>query len=261
MRSWRPTSSAPRATRRRIEALAAVGRPAGPLRRRPRHRRRRNERPIGGFGNAEVFSLTPTKPMVAGEGGLVATNDVDLADRLRLGRDYGNPGDYDTRFVGLNARMSEFHAAMALESLDVIDVTLERRRAIARAYMDRLAGVPGIRVQDVAATDVSTYKDFTIAVDAGRVRSDPRPARHRARRAGHRHPELLRPAGPPPAAPTEPARRSCLPVTELTSRSVVSLPIYPDLADRDVELVATTVRLAHEHAEELAAHDDLVIVR
>ena len=120
--------------------------------------------------------------------------------------------------------------------------------------------MPGVRVQDIAATDVSTYKDFTISVDQaefGLTRDqlvtvlavqgidtrnyfDPPVHRQRAYRA---------------------SQRACLPVAELTSRSVVSLPIYPDLADRDVELVTTTVRLAHEHAEELAAHDDLVIFR
>src|SRR4029077_9078911 len=83
---------------------------------------------VGSFGSAEVFSLTPPKPLVAGEGGLVATNDAALADRLRIGRDYGNPGDYDTRFAGMNARMSEFHAAMALESLKNFDQSLDRRR-------------------------------------------------------------------------------------------------------------------------------------
>ncbi|HEX5615216.1 MAG TPA: aminotransferase class I/II-fold pyridoxal phosphate-dependent enzyme, partial [Acidimicrobiia bacterium] len=51
-------------------------------------------RPLGGFGRAEVFSLTPTKPLVAGEGGLVATDDDDLAHAVRIGRDYANPGDY-----------------------------------------------------------------------------------------------------------------------------------------------------------------------
>ncbi len=65
------------------------------------------QRPLGGFGAAEVFSLTPTKVLSGAEGGLVTTNDAGLADRLRLARDYGNPGDYDTRFVGLNGRLSQ----------------------------------------------------------------------------------------------------------------------------------------------------------
>ena len=74
----------------------------------------RDGRAIGGFGAAEVFSLSPTKVVVAGEGGVVATRDGSLAEALRIGRDYGNPGDYDTQFVGLNARMSELHAAIFL---------------------------------------------------------------------------------------------------------------------------------------------------
>jgi dTDP-4-amino-4,6-dideoxygalactose transaminase len=122
-------------------------------------------RPVGGFGDAEVFSLSPTKTVVAGEGGLVATSRPELAERIRIGRDYGNPGDYDTRFVGLNARMSEFHAAMAFESLALLDEQLALRTAVADRYCDGLAGVPGIATQAIAPGDVSTNKDFCVIVD------------------------------------------------------------------------------------------------
>ncbi|MCA1706254.1 MAG: DegT/DnrJ/EryC1/StrS family aminotransferase [Actinobacteria bacterium] len=84
---------------------------------------------------------------------------------MKAGRDYGNPGDYDTRFVGLNARMSEFHAAMALESLALLDEQLHLRNAIAARYRVGLAGLPGIATQEIAPGDSSTYKDFTIVVD------------------------------------------------------------------------------------------------
>ncbi len=125
----------------------------------------RKGRPIGGFGDAEVFSLSPTKLVVGGEGGLVATDRDDVAEAVRLGRDYGNPGDYDCRFPGINARMSELHAAMALESLAILDDHLERRQAAADRYRSSLEGVDGISVQVVEEGDVSTYKDFTISVD------------------------------------------------------------------------------------------------
>ena len=154
--------------------------------------------PIGSFGTAEVFSLTPTKPLVAGEGGLVATNDSALAETLRIGRDYGNPGDYDTRFVGLNARMSEFHAAMALESLELLDESLERRRYLASLYREYLDDVPGIELQAFSSRDTSTFKDD----DQGRPRPlRNRPGRSRARVARRRcrHSQVLRPAGTPPA--------------------------------------------------------------
>jgi dTDP-4-amino-4,6-dideoxygalactose transaminase len=121
--------------------------------------------PVGGFGDAEVFSLSPTKVLVAGEGGLIATNDDALAERCRIGRDYGNPGDYDMRFVGLNARMSEFHAAIALGSLEALDERIERRNGYAARYREALSRIPGVDFPEVPAGDRSTYKDFTILID------------------------------------------------------------------------------------------------
>jgi FlaA1/EpsC-like NDP-sugar epimerase/dTDP-4-amino-4,6-dideoxygalactose transaminase len=214
------------------------------------------ERPIGGFGDAEVFSLTPTKPMVAGEGGLIATHDADLAARLRLGRDYGNPGDYDTRFVGLNARMSEFHAAMALESLNLLDRTLARRRELALRYFAGLADVPGIRSQVVPLADLSTYKDFTIAVDAERFGID----RNQLVAVLAAQGIDTRNYFDPPVHRQQAYRCEpplCLPTTEAVSRSVVSLPIYPDLSVDDVNIVIKTIWLAHEHAEAVGAELDV----
>ena len=121
---------------------------------------------VGGFGDAEVFSLSPTKVLVAGEGGLIATNDDLLAERCRIGRNYGNPGDYDCRFVGLNARMSEFHAAVALASFDDLEDRLDERQGLAAAYRDALEDLPGIAFPVVPDGDRSTIKDMTILVDA-----------------------------------------------------------------------------------------------
>lgn len=213
-------------------------------------------RMIGGFGDAEVFSLTPTKVLVAGEGGLIATDDAALAQRFRVGRDYGNPGNYDTQFVGLNARMSEFHAAMALESLAIFGAASNRRREIARRYRDALARIPGVRCQAIRAGDISAFKDLTIAVDVdqmGLTRDDLvqvlacegidtrnyfEPPVHQ--QAAYRH-----------QAPVE------LPVTDQLSASIVSLPIYPDLddqqVDRIIEIIGTAQELAEPLVEVLAA--------
>lgn len=125
----------------------------------------RDGRPLGSFGDAEIFSLSPTKPMTSGEGGLVAVHDDDLARRVRLGVDYGNPGDYDTLFAGLNARMSELHAAVGLESLAELDDHLAVRRDLAARYTKALDGLPGITPQVVDPRDRSTYKDYTVIVD------------------------------------------------------------------------------------------------
>jgi FlaA1/EpsC-like NDP-sugar epimerase/dTDP-4-amino-4,6-dideoxygalactose transaminase len=211
-----------------------------------------DDRPIGRFGEAEVFSLTPTKPLVAGEGGLVSTNDSGLAEAIRVGRDYGNPGDYDTRFVGLNARMSEFHAAVALESLETLEETLERRRDLAMRYRLGLAGVPGVSVQLVPAHFVSTYKDFSVTIDPtvfGLTRDqlvtalsaegvDTRnyfdPPVHRQQSYRYLDPVHL-------------------PVTERLASSIVSLPLHTEMGEEDVDRVIEVVHDAHHHADAIVA--------
>jgi dTDP-4-amino-4,6-dideoxygalactose transaminase len=121
-------------------------------------------RPVGGQGDAQVFSLSPTKLLIAGEGGLVATNDSELAETIRLGREYGNDGNYDSVFPGLNARMPELSALMGLHSLDQLASSVERRNAVTRAYRKALEGVPGLEFQQVRPQDRSSCKDFSLLV-------------------------------------------------------------------------------------------------
>lgn len=208
-------------------------------------------RAVGTFGDVEVFSMSPTKPVVAGEGGLVTTNRADVAESVRIGRDYGNPGDYDTRFVGLNARMSELHAAVALCSIDEVDEHLALRRALARRYLDGLADVPGIAAQALDPFDTHTWKDFTIAVDPSAFGVD-RDTLVRALRADgidtrnyfdppvHRQ----RSHNQPPVD---------LPITDEVSSRVVSLPLYRDLDGAVIDRIVGVMVAAHEHAEQLAA--------
>jgi len=210
---------------------------------------RRAGRPLGGNGSAEVFSLTPTKPLVAGEGGLVTTNDDAIAHGVRIGRDYGNPGDYDTQFVGLNARMSELHAAVALVSLERLDEHLDQRRRLAARYQAGLGAVPGVAVQSVDADDESTFKDFTIAIDGPTFGVD-RDSVVRVLRA--ERVDTRNYFDPPVHRQT--AYRSVgasgLDVTDRVARAVVSLPIYPSLAvdvvDKIVEIVADVQARAEE---------------
>ena len=158
---------------------------------------RRRGRPVGGFGVAEVFSMSPTKVTTAGEGGLVATRDDDLAARLRIGRNYGNPGDYDCTFPGLNARMSEMHAAIALAGLDTVQERVAYRNELVDAFRTNVKDVPGLAFPRLDEDDLSTYKDLTLDARRRRLRPDHRRARGGARRRRHRLASLLRPADPP----------------------------------------------------------------
>lgn len=120
--------------------------------------------PVGCFGDAEVFSMSPTKVLVAGEGGLVTTNDGTLADAIRYMRNYGDLGAYNPAWIGMNARMAEFNAALALVGLGMVEEKIARRNYIAAAYTDMLSSQPGVGFQQVHPADTHTFKDYSIHV-------------------------------------------------------------------------------------------------
>jgi dTDP-4-amino-4,6-dideoxygalactose transaminase len=207
-------------------------------------------RPVGGFGAAEVFSMSPTKLVVAGEGGIVSTNDTALAKAVRMGRDYGDPGDYDTAFPGLNARLSELHAATALVSLEHLDDHVATRRALAARYTEGLVDTAGIRMPAVAADDVATYKDFTVMFDeafgldrdtvALALEADGIDTRPYFSPPVHRHQAYAH------------LPKADLPVTDSVAGSVLSLPMYGDLREDDVDRVVDALRSIHDNAEAVA---------
>lgn len=191
----------------------------------------------GAAGVAEVFSFHATKPFAAGEGGAVTTRDPELADRIRSLANFGFTADRRVPVVGINAKMSELHAAVALAVLDRYHLTLQERRrraALVRAGLEPFGwrfqlGAAGSTVQFVPALAPSAEvrdRVLAAAAEAGielRTYFDP-PLHQEAAFAGAA-------AGP-------------LPVTEELARRVVSLPMADDLLPRDVERVIACCRRA-----------------
>jgi dTDP-4-amino-4,6-dideoxygalactose transaminase len=103
-------------------------------------------RMIGNFGDAEVFSFHATKFFHTFEGGAVVTNDDDLAQRLRLLRNFGFAGYDSVVAPGTNGKMSEISAAMGLTGLDTLDDLLAGNREKYVLYRDQLSGLPGLRL-------------------------------------------------------------------------------------------------------------------
>jgi dTDP-4-amino-4,6-dideoxygalactose transaminase len=198
---------------------------------------------VGGFGDAEVFSLSPTKVLVAAEGGIIATNDDVLAERCRMGRDYGNPGDYDCRFVGLNARMSELHAATALASLEGLEDRIRRRNDVAAWYQSALSEIQGIRFPLVPEEDRSTFKDFTVLIDPEEFGLD---AGSLQRALGAEGVDTRRYFSPPVhrmrAYRGIADTNGDLPVTDSVSARVLSLPMFDQLQEWEVVRVAEAIQ-------------------
>ncbi len=207
----------------------------------------RRGRPVGSFGTAEVFSLSPTKVTVAGEGGLVTTADAALAEAVRIGRDYGNPGDYDCLFPGLNARMSELHAAVAVHSLAVLDARIARRNALVAKFKAGTEGLPGLTFQDIEPGDLSTCKDLTLVIEPQfGLTADELAVALRAEGVDTRryyHPPVHR-----QKAYAHLAGRRALPVTERVADQVLTLPLWSHMTAATVTTLAGTVARLHEHA-------------
>jgi dTDP-4-amino-4,6-dideoxygalactose transaminase len=204
---------------------------------------------VGGFGDAEVFSLSPTKILIAAEGGIIATDDDVLAERCRIGRDYGNPGDYDCRFVGLNARMSELHAAVALASLEGIEERIEQRNRLATRYRRVLSGVPGIDHPVVAPGDRSTFKDLAILVDPEGFGMGADALGSALAAEGVETRRYYAPPVHTMRAYAGSAASVPLPVTELASARALALPLWTGMGD-EVERLAEAIARIGRWAEE-----------
>lgn len=121
--------------------------------------------PVGGFGLCEVFSLSPTKVITAIEGGLITTNDADLAKKLAAMRDYGKgPDGEDMVFNGLSARMSELHASVGMLSLENAKNLVDSRMRLITKYRELTAHFPGCRVQEFPADRSSSGNYFTLLI-------------------------------------------------------------------------------------------------
>lgn len=122
-------------------------------------------RVLGTFGECEVFSFHATKFMNCFEGGAVVTNNDELAEKMRLMRNFGFVDFDKVVYLGVNAKMSEIHAAMGLTNLEAIEEIIAVNRCNYEAYRDGLADVQGISVIDYDPTERNNYQYVVIEVD------------------------------------------------------------------------------------------------
>ena len=195
-----------------------------------------NGRRVGSLGDASAFSFYPTKNLGAfGDGGLVATSDVAVADRVKAIRQYGWRGSRVSEMQGVNSRLDELHAAMLRVRLDYLDIDNARRVQIASRYDALLANsrlslplrvegtAPVFHQYVVAAPDRDQLRAALAAQGIGTAIHYADPA--------HKQPgyadSILGPGG--------------LPNTERAASRIFSLPMFPQLTDAQVERVGTAL--------------------
>jgi len=124
----------------------------------------RNGRRVGGFGEAETFSLSVTKALVSVEGGLVSSRNQELIERIRRMRNYGIEQNYDAWWPGLNGKMSEFHAIVGLYNLRRLDALLAERQRKAHYYLDQIRQRTNFQPIPLPKNVIHTFKDVTVLV-------------------------------------------------------------------------------------------------
>jgi perosamine synthetase len=188
-------------------------------------------RPVGALGTVGCFSFYPTKNMHSIEGGMITTDDPNLAGRLRLLRNQGMSERYRYEIVGLNARMTDVAAAVGRVQLRSLPRWLAARRRNA-AQLD--AGLRGVGVPTIAAGAEHAYHQYTIRVPGDRDTLAQRAARHGVTTAAYY---------PTPVHRTPAYHRHELPLpqTDRAAAEVLSLPVHPALTAHDLTRIIEVI--------------------
>lgn len=191
----------------------------------------------GAHGDIACFSFYPTKNLGAiGDGGMVVTDQLALAERARLLREYGWAERYVSHIPGRNSRLDELQAAILRVKLRQLDDDNQKRAQIAEKYSEGLSdcglSLPAIREEAthvfhlyvVRAPERDELQAFLTSRDVNTLIHYPVPV--------HLQPAYVNIA----------RGAKGLSETETAAREILSLPMYPELADQDVEQVIESIR-------------------
>lgn len=210
-----------------------------------------DNRRIGGFGDAEVFSTHSTKLLNSFEGGYVTTKNSQLADRLEHMKRFGLVGP-DTVEDGraLNAKFNEVHAAMALASLDEVDDQVAPHRGKYDLYVAGLRNIDGLAIVEHEESQRPDYRLIVVRIGAWWPLS-----REDTLRVLEAENVLARPYYTPLNHKVVDYPRVCpeLPVTEAIFRDFMVLPSGAHVSEDDVEKIIDILANIRRHGSELKA--------
>lgn len=208
-------------------------------------------RSVGSISHMTVFSFHPVKHLTTGEGGMVTTDDADLARRLRLFRSHGIERDahgrqadgtwfYEMTALGFNYRLTDIACALGLAQVPRLDANIAHRRAVASQYHDALTGIDGLRLPAVMADVGHAWHLYPVQVTPPIDRAEVFAAL-RAEGLGvnvhyipvHLHPYYRDRFG---------YRGGEYPVAEAAYQQLISLPMFHGMRDADVGDVITAVK-------------------
>jgi dTDP-4-amino-4,6-dideoxygalactose transaminase len=131
-----------------------------------------NEEGIGNFGDASMFSFHATKVFNTIEGGALTYKDSSLKKVLNNLKNFGIAGPESVEYVGGNAKMNEFQAAMGICNLRHVDSEIAKRKVVAERYFENLEGINGIKLSKVQKGVKSNYAYFPVVFDGFKKNRD-----------------------------------------------------------------------------------------
>lgn len=206
-------------------------------------------RHAGTLGTAGVYSFHPRKIITTAEGGMITTDDDELAKRIAVLRAHGAVrGELYMEFVeaGFNYRLSDVHAAIGLAQMTRIDDIVSGRRRAASELTRRVSGIEGVQVPTEPAGTAHTFQSYVVLLDDG-IDRDEVIRRMRTRDIEttlgtygmHLQPYFRERFGIPDEA---------LPHTTRAHHQALTLPLYPQLTEGDMDAIADALRLSIEES-------------
>jgi perosamine synthetase len=215
---------------------------------------RDRDRAVGSLADLNVFSFHPVKHVATGEGGMVTTDNSQLAERMYRFRNHGISSDHRSREaegtwfyemveLGYNYRLTDIQCALGLSQLDKLEVSVARRRDIAARYDEAFGEVDLVAPLSVRPEAHHAYHLYVIRLDLDRLRASRAEVYTALRTEGigvnvhyipvHLHPFYRNRFGTGPGL---------CPVAEDAYERIISIPMFPAMADEDVERVVGGVR-------------------
>ena len=206
-------------------------------------------RHAGTLGTAGVYSFHPRKIITTAEGGMITTDDDELAKRISVLRAHGAVrGELYMEFVeaGFNYRLSDVHAAIGLAQMTRIDDIVSGRRRAAAELTSRVSGIEGVQVPTEPTGTAHTFQSYVVLLDDG-IDRDEVIRRMRTRDIEttlgtygmHLQPYFRERFGIPDEA---------LPHTTRAHHQALTLPLYPQLTEDDMDAIADALRLSIEES-------------
>jgi dTDP-4-amino-4,6-dideoxyglucose len=209
-----------------------------------------NGRPVGGFGDAQIFSFHATKAFATMEGGCLCSHDKELLGRAKEIRNFGQTEGGDSAEPGLNGKLTELCALIGLEQLKTFEQAARVRRGAVGRIRAGLEGIPGLELAQAPPNQDPIWLYLPVVIDQREFGLD----RDQVARAFEKENLFVRKYYSPPAhhlSAYRTANELSLPHTEAAAYNVIALPIYNDMTDEECDGIVQLFLEVHRAANEI----------